>query len=60
AFAINAFRRATVLIMNNPPAGQQAAMGRALKPELEEDNITPVTSTHKNKSHISRPGLAET
>jgi hypothetical protein len=40
--------------MNNPLAVQKAAMGRASKPELEEDNITPVTSTHKNKEHTHR------
>jgi hypothetical protein len=40
-FAINAFRRAPVLTMDDPDAGQQAARRRASKTEPEEHNITP-------------------
>jgi len=38
-----------VLTMNNLLAGQQATRRRASKAGPEEDNITPINSTHKNK-----------
>jgi hypothetical protein len=53
-FAINAFRRATVLTMDNPDAGQRAARRIASKTEPEEYNITPVSSTYKNKEDTHR------
>jgi hypothetical protein len=52
--AIDAFRRATVFTMDDPDAGQQAARRRASKTEPEVENITPVSSTHKNKEDTHR------
>jgi len=48
AFAIYAFRQATVLTMNHPGAGHQATPRRASKTGPEEDKITPFISTPKN------------
>jgi hypothetical protein len=48
SFAINAFRKATVLTMNNPGVGHQATRRRASKTGPEEDNITPIIPTPKN------------
>jgi hypothetical protein len=49
AFPINASRQAAVLTMNNMLAIRQATWRRASKTGTEEDNITPVNSTHQNK-----------
>ncbi len=35
--------------MNNQLAGRQSTRRRASKTELQEDDITPVNSTHKTK-----------
>jgi len=43
-----------VLSMNDTDAGQQAARRRASKTEPEIDNITPVSSSHKNKEDTHR------
>jgi hypothetical protein len=43
-----------VLTMDNPDAGRQATRRRASKTEPEQDNITPVSSTHKNKEYTHR------
>jgi hypothetical protein len=40
--------------MDDPAAGQQPARRRASKTEPEIDNITPVSSTHKNKEDTHR------
>jgi hypothetical protein len=49
AFSINASRQAAVLTMNNMPARRQVTWRRASKAGTDEDSITPVNSTHKNK-----------
>lgn len=43
------------LAMNNLLAGQQAMRRRASKAGTEEDNITPVNSTHKSKEEAPAP-----
>jgi hypothetical protein len=40
--------------MNNLGTGQQSSRRRASKTEPEEDNITPVNSTRKNKEDTHR------
>jgi hypothetical protein len=40
--------------MNNLLAGQQATRRRASKTGPEEDNITPVSSIHKDKEDTHR------
>jgi hypothetical protein len=49
AFPINASRRVAVLTMNNMLAGRQVTWRRASKTGTDEDSITPVNSTHKDK-----------
>jgi len=41
--------------MNNLLAGQQATRTRASKTGTEEDNITPINSTHKSKEEAPEP-----
>jgi hypothetical protein len=41
--------------MNNLLVGQQATRRRASKTGTEEDNITPVNSTHKSKEEAPAP-----
>jgi hypothetical protein len=43
------------LTMNNLLVGQQATRRRASKTGTEEDNITPVNSTHKSKEEAPAP-----